>query len=259
MFDKTYKALIYEASGKADDPVLEYSGLLEFGREYFNPDNMIISVVSPSDPAAVNGYFSSFSKDDQVEVIDGLAQQKGFKTVTQSETIDQEGGGEQSHLFYGFIKEIDKNDVPAVQALSLLLKDDIIFDIREKQGMAYRMSAGIDIIKDKALFYIRMSTRPENTDKLVPQFPNFFKQEFAEKVNEKDLERSVNMYLGRMMFRRLSSINQAYYLSYSYYFDGDIHDDEKMLNDLKNVTVDEVKKAAEKYLVIENPVQVVIR
>jgi predicted Zn-dependent peptidase len=67
------------------------------------------------------------------------------------------------------------------------------------------------------------------------------------------------MYLGRMMFRRLSSINQAYYLSYSLYFDGDIREDEKMLNDLKNVTVDDVKKAAEKYLIIENPVQVVFR
>ena len=45
-----------------------------------------------------------------------------------------------------------------------------------------------------------------------------------------DLEKSVNMYLGRMMFRRLSSINQAYYLGHSYYFYQDIHYDQKFLD-----------------------------
>jgi predicted Zn-dependent peptidase len=62
-----------------------------------------------------------------------------------------------------------------------------------------------------------------------------------------------------MMFRRLSSINQAYYLSYSLYYDGDINEDKKQLDALKNITVDEVKAAAEKYLDVENPVQVVVR
>jgi predicted Zn-dependent peptidase len=220
---------------------------------------MIIAVVSPEAPAEVDKYFSPFYKGDEVEVIDGLAHQNEFKLITKPEKIDEEGGGEQSHLFYGFVKEIDKNDVPAVQALSLLLKDDIIFDIREKQGMAYRMSAGIDIVKDKALFYIQMSTRPENTDKLLPQFPGFFSPSFSGKITAEDLERSVNMYLGRMMFRRLSSINQAYYLSYSLYYDGNIKEDQRMLDALKSVTLNEVKSAAEKYLKVENPVQVVVR
>ena len=259
MFDKLYKDLIYADTDSAVAPELTYANLLKFGKEYFNPGNMIIAVVSPEPPAEVNKYFSPFYKGDQVEVIEGLAHQKEFKAITQPEKIDEEGGGEQSHLFYGFVKEVDKQDVPAVQALSLLLKDEIIFDIREKQGMAYRMSAGIDIVKDKALFYIRMSTRPENTDKLVPQFPDFFQPSFADKITAEDLERSVNMYLGRMMFRRLSSINQAYYLSYSYYYDGDINEDQRMLDALKNVTLSEVKSAAVKYLKVDNPVQVVVR
>ena len=71
-------------------------------------------------------------------------------------------------------KNIEAEDKPALKALSLILSDKIIFDIREKQGMAYRMSAGINSIKNKAMFYINMGTRPENVNKLLPQFPNFF-------------------------------------------------------------------------------------
>jgi predicted Zn-dependent peptidase len=67
------------------------------------------------------------------------------------------------------------------------------------------------------------------------------------------------MYLGRMMFRRLSSINQAYYLGHSYYFDGDIYSDEDALNKLKEVKIDDVKRVAEKYLSVSNPVEVIVR
>ncbi len=142
--------------------------------------------------------------------------------------------------------------------MSLLLRDKIVFDVREKQGMAYRMGAGIKIIKDKALFYINMSTRPDNVEKLIPQFPRFFTTDFAESITEEELSKAINMYLGRMMFRHLSSINQGYYLGHSYYFYNDMNAEAKALDDLKNVSLEKVKEAAGKYLKVDNPVQVIV-
>ena len=66
------------------------------------------------------------------------------------------------------------------------------------------------------------------------------------------------MYLGKMMFRRLSSINQAYYLAHSYYFDGDITTDKSNLDALKSVELNDVKRVAQKYLKVENPVEIII-
>ena len=161
--------------------------------------------------------------------------------------------------FNGISQRIESKDTTALQALSLILSDKIVFDIREKQGMAYRMSAGINMVKDKAMFYINMGTRPQNVDKLLPQFPDFFKTEMVESITDDELEKSINMYLGRMMFRRLSSINQAYYLAHSLYFDGDINYDQNFLKLLKNITVNDVKTVAQKYMKIENPVSVIVR
>ena len=121
------------------------------------------------------------------------------------------------------------------------------------------MSTGINVIDNTALFYINMEIRPENVDKLIPQFSNFFTAEFSNSFTEDELIKRVNMYLGRMMFRRLSSINQAYYLAHSYYFDGDIFADEQMLDALKQVTLQDVNRVVKKYLKVENPVKVVIR
>ncbi len=67
------------------------------------------------------------------------------------------------------------------------------------------------------------------------------------------------MYLGRMMFRRLSSINKAYYLGNSLYFHNDYNYDKQILDELKKVTLDDVKETAKKYMHAKNIVLVVIR
>ncbi|MCB9248580.1 MAG: insulinase family protein [Ignavibacteriales bacterium] len=206
-----------------------------FAKFYFQPSNMIISVVSKETPESINSYFANFTKPIPEGTIANPAFIKEFKEISQPININLEGGGEQSYLYYGYQKNIDKNDEAALQVLSLLFSDKIVFDIREKQGMAYRMSAGIDVVNNKAMFNINMGTRPENIDKLIPQLSNFFTKEYLGTISEDEVTKSVNMYLGRMMFRRLSSINQAYYLGYSKYFNNDIFYDSKSLDELKKL------------------------
>jgi len=162
-------------------------------------------------------------------------------------------------LFWGFVKSIDETDKPALRVLGLLLSDHIIFDVREKQGRAYRMKAGIDLVGDHALFFINLGTRPTNIDPILEQSPEFFSQEIVENFKDFDLQKSSNMYLGRMMFRRLSSINKGYYLGHSEYFHQNIMYDTEFLTKLKNVTISDVQKVAEKYMVITNPVTVIVR
>jgi predicted Zn-dependent peptidase len=258
LFDKEYNSLVFKPDPYSGSNVeLTYNKLLAFTNEYFNPANMIVSVVSPGNPETVNNLFADFTGTP-------IKNEPAVYTPTyldQSEpvSIDTVGGGQRSYLFWGFERKIDLKDAPALQALSLVLADKIIFDIREKQGMAYHMSAGVDVIKDKALFYISQGTRPQNVDKLVPQYPGFFKQSVIDKLTQDELEKSINMYLGRMMFRRLSSINQAYYLGHSLYFENNFNYDKQFLDALKKVNLADVKNAAKKYMVIKNPLSIIVR
>jgi len=258
VFDAEYKKMVYEPSPYTQDqPMLTYENLLAFAKEYFQPANMIISVVSPGSPETINKLFSSMNfaaiKDEPAVYSSTL------QTRTKPETIDKPGGGERSYLFYGFESEIDPKDAPAVQALSLILSDNIVFDIREKQGMAYHMSAGIEVVKNTALFYINQGTRPQNIDKLVPQYPGFFGKKAADTLTQIIVEKSINMYLGRMMFRRLSSINQAFYLGSSEYFYNDFNHDKNFLDALKKVKLADIKAVAKKYMIIKNSMTLIVR
>ncbi len=260
LFNSKLNEVLYKPEKyKESKNELTFENLLQFGKDYFTPGNMIISVVSPESPENIEKYFNNFSSPDSTQLFSGSGYYKKFKSITHPVKIDTNGGGEQAYLYFGFQKEIQQKEKPSILALSLLLRNDLIFNIREKQGLAYRMGAGVKIIGNKAMFYINMGTRPENVKKLIPQFPKLFPPEFADSITSDKLKKAVNMYLGRMMFRRLSSINQAYYLAHSLYFFNDINYDNKFLTALKNVTLKEVKAVAKKYLKVENPVEIYIR
>ncbi len=121
------------------------------------------------------------------------------------------------------------------------------------------MSAGIEVKNDRALFYINQGTMPANVDKLLPQYETFFTPSLLKGLSEDDFQKAINMYLGRVMFRHLSSINQGYFLGHGFYFHNDINYDNTAMENLKKVRLKDVHRVAEKYLVVENPVTVVIR
>lgn len=259
IFDAKLNSILYKDKvGNIEAPELTYEGLVNFAKEYFISSNMIISVVSPEPSESIKKSLSSFiSKSSSNNKLNGYI--KEFKEINKSSRTEIAGGGEQSYLYYGFQKQIEETDIAALKVLSLILSDEIIFDIREKQGLAYRMKAGVNLIRNKAMFYINMGTRPENVDKLIPQFANFFNKEILSDISEKTIKKSVNMYLGRMMFRRLSSINQGYYLGHSKYFHTDIFYDSIELNKMKEVTIEDVKSVINKYLKVENPIEIYVK
>ena len=260
LFEDTYTAEIYEADKYGENSkVLTYESLVKFADDFFNPANMIVSVVSPASAAQIFDLFSWDAVPAAMVIKDKAAYERPLKLHTVPVVKELSGDGERSYLFWGFSAEVDKADKPALQALGLLLADKIVFEVREKQGRAYRMRAGLDLVNDRVLFYMNLGTRPENIDPLLAQVAGFFTEGVVNSFNEFDLEKSINMYLGRMMFRRLSSINKAFYLAQSQYFFKDLSYDSQFLSDLKQVKLADVKRVAKTYMKADNPVTVIVR
>ena len=261
IFTNTYKALIYEPPKyKINTDSVTYDTMNKLAAAYFHPSNMIVSVVSPLPADSIHSLFQWQTKAPPTYFkIENKPYMISLKTQTKPVFKEINSDEAQSFLFWGFTTRIEEKEKPALKALDLLLSDYIIFNVREKQGRAYRMRAGVDIVGNMALFEFNLGTRPANIDSLIPQIPGFFDPTVVESFKEYDLKKSLNMYLGRMMFLRLSSINQCYYLGYSEYFYNDINYDADFHAALKNVTLDEVKAVAQKYMIIKNPVTVIVR
>lgn len=255
-FEKIVNKTVYSPTSFGKSGV-SFEKIQQFSKEYFSPGNIIVSIVSPIDTKIIDGLFDGFFTASIIKEPAPLV--KSLIIPSEKTVIEENGTGNRTYLFWGFVKNIEKKDIPALKALSLVLSDIITFDIREKRGMAYGISSGVKTITDKSLFYIKMGTRPKNRETLISIFPGFFNVKILNKLTDKTLKKLINKYLGRMMFRRLSSINRAYYLAYSYYFHKDISFDSESLKTLKKVSVADVKRVAKKYLKTENPILITVK
>lgn len=258
LFDKLISQSLYDPSPYPDPPEeVTFEKFSAFAGEYFTPSNLILFISTPEKAGTVNEALEILYQDTAGESLPAWSEKIRMRTAP--EKIEKNGMGNRSYLYWGFTRDTDPGDRAALQALSLYLSDRIVFDVREKRGMAYRMSAGIQFSGDTAAFYINMGTRPENVDRLMPDIPGFFTPEYVRDLDDNELERLISMYLGRMSFRRLSSINRGFYLSSALYFTGDHMADEKFFEQLKKVKAAEVKKAAAKYLKGGNTLTVIVR
>jgi zinc protease len=256
-FQKVRSEIVWQQSER-EYSKLDYASCLAFGKSYFSPANMTISVVADAPVATIERDFAALSATPS-DSLAGLASwQKNLRMPAQAKDTSISIGGEQTWLFYGYTREISPEDIPALTVLSLLLNDAIVFDIREKRGLAYRMGAGIRINAGRALFYIDQASKPENRAELQRLYPTFFSRDFLGEITQDRVQRAVNQHLGRMQFRRLSSINQGFYLGRSQYLHGDYRRDEEALAALAAVTAADVESAAERYLQAENVQQIVV-
>lgn len=261
LFTDTYKEQIYAPRiYPAADEIPTFAQLQEFRRHYLAISNMILSVVSTESVSEVIETVSASIQPGSASTtpafeVDDLRLNSNASPVD----IELERGGKQSYLFYGYTKDIEAPDIAPLEVLSLMLRDQALFDIREKQGLAYRMDVGIKAHGNRAIAYLNMGTRPENIDKLIPQMNSVFSTDYLPPIDQKSLDRLINKHLGRMSFRRLSSANQGYYAAHSLYFFNDINYDKDRLADLASVTVEDVQRVAERYLRARNPWQIVVR
>ncbi len=259
VFTNLLDSLLYNREKSSTHKQLTYNSLLQFAERYFNPENMTVAVVSKADGKEVNSYFSDFRKSAPKDIITTPVKKSSFRNITSPITITKNVNSKRAYLYFGFQKNILPEEKAPLKVLSLILNDKIVFDIRETQGLAYNMSAGVETLGNKAMFYINMGSRKENVEKLVKQFSQKFSTKYLGKITSEEITKRLNMYLGRMLFRRLSSINQGFYLCKSYYFSQDFKADETFLNQLKHVTSKDVKNVAEKYLNVENPIYIIVK
>ena len=85
-----------------------------------------------------------------------------------------------------------------------------------------------------------------------------FERMKEELVSPEELDKAKNGIWGRMLFYRLSRVNQAYFMSVNEFKEVGYDYDEKYIKHIRKVTADEVKQAAEKYLDTQNYVLAVV-
>ena len=225
--------------------------MLSFYNAHYAPSNMVTLVVGDIDTnhalAKIKENFNSTYKKPEKSIYSKesmLSEQKKKVEYTQTQS---------GYILVGFrgVSITDK-DAYALDVLSTILgegRSSVLNQVlKEKKRIAFSVSAGNSTYRDDGIFYVMANFEPEKC-KLVEDaiFEEISKiQKYG--VTDEQLKLAKNIIERNTYYSRESVSNISSEIGYTMALTGDIKFYDNYINNIKNVSKDDVKRVAEKYL-----------
>ncbi|MCA9735683.1 insulinase family protein [candidate division KSB1 bacterium] len=222
---------------------LQLADLKNHYNRFYNPANLILTISgdipTESALATVKSLFAKQWGESgwQAEKPSSALQNLGR---TERTTV----GKKQSYIYLADTFKTQEKDRAALDVLLSIFSDRITFELRERQGLAYRMGATEAGLGDSQWYEIRMGTSPENIDKAIAGLKEQIVLMRTAEVDSHEVQKTINALLGRRGMRRLDRVGKAYYISMEVFAGRSADSDEKYGEALKQVTVDDIKRLA---------------
>ncbi|MBL7033611.1 MAG: insulinase family protein [Candidatus Delongbacteria bacterium] len=223
-------------------------------QRYFNPANLIFSVVSAIPAQEVADMLNS-ALPVPVETTLPELPPTPLTLVANSEVIEMDS--QQAHIYEGYVVEIDPLDALPLELLGSIISNRLAMDLRETRGMAYSVGAWISAEADRAEIGCYIGTRVENLEEVVPVLRQSITQFDVDGITQTDIDIARQAILGRMQMRLLSSIGQAYSLGVAE-LNGDFNDSIDLLDRYNAITLEQVQ-AVSSYLGGKPIVEVIVK
>jgi predicted Zn-dependent peptidase len=226
--------------------------LKAYHKRFYAPNNMIMTVCTNLDSEWVSKNIkASFGQLQPAPLgnITVTAPEPPSGVVQSNIPMEKE----QIYIYLGTpVIGISHEDFPALKVASDILSTRLGQQLRETQGLAYSVGAGVATAPDFGWFLVTMGTGKENYQTAHNGIINVIKSMTSEPPSEQELRKAKNSIWGSSLSRRLSRINQAYYLTLYEFFGTGYDYGEEYINKIRSVTIDDVLYVAEKYLPVDN-------
>ncbi|TKJ40072.1 hypothetical protein CEE37_10060 [candidate division LCP-89 bacterium B3_LCP] len=242
----------------ADIESTSLEDLQGFASLYFSPQNLILTVVSGHDAeevaSVIEATFSGWDNGDAIPDISTIPPN------TQPVRVDEVGGKEQSYLALGYRFSIDDpKDRAPLTILNSIISERIQFQLREREGLAYSIGSSIGFNDDWAVWAASMGTGPQNLERAEEGIMQEFKKVIKSKLTAYDIDKARNAYLGRLLLRGLTRVNQAYLMGLGEFHGEGVDRHQNWINELKEVTLEDVKRVAKQYMTTEGWTTAILR
>jgi predicted Zn-dependent peptidase len=240
-------------AGPADGPTYGPERVDEFWGDwpggYFAPSRLIITVASPL-PVA-----------DTLKMVDGVfgdgppsePQRGPYPAPHPAASVPTVAFGEapQVTVLWGRITEVDEADRAAVLVAMDALSDRMTAVIREQEGLAYRLGAGVRHVPGGGwVLSATVGTRPENSPQVAELLSQLVTDLGRDLLSTEDIERLNARARRTRMLRSLSAASRAYRVGRAV-FEGDASPlaiDEAAY---ASVSPEQVREVVQKYLVLD--------
>ncbi|MEN8164227.1 MAG: pitrilysin family protein, partial [Acidobacteriota bacterium] len=221
---------------------------------YFAANRIILTVASP------------LPVEQTVEIVEDLfgggesTPKRGpYPKAQSTEVVAGEGDAPQVTMLWGHRLNVEPEERAAFLVAVNALSDRMLAVIREQEGLAYRLGAGVRYLPgNELLLSARVGTRPENQDRVSELMQGIVENLKAETLTTEELVRFAARDRRSRMLRGLSAASRAYRLGRAI-FEGEGSPLLVSSAERAAVTPTEVQNAAKKYLNLNDMELVIVR
>ncbi len=220
--------------------------LKKFHARYFSPRNLLLSVLTglPHETIAT-AIETAFEPLPTTDIpTPSLA---NVPPTNHGKEIRESLGTSQSYIRIGTIFPIKLTDQPALTVLNSLLSNQLSFELRERQGLAYLVGSAMSFMGTQAMLEIYMGTTPQTIDAAVEALDKARREFTKMVVDNEGIERVVNTRNARHIMRRLTRINQTYRSGLAEFYRGHPGWTSPSPTELKHVTVQDITRVMKTY------------
>ncbi len=176
---------------------------------YFSPDRLVVTVASPlAAQETLDLVKDVFAAGPDAEPARGPYPEP--MPAVEPPTVEI-GEAPQVTLLWGRLAEVAPEDRAAVLVAMDALSDRMTAIIREREGLAYRLGAGVRPVPGGAwILSATVGTRPDNGDRVAELLEELVANLVAEPISTDDLERLNARGRRTRMLRGLSAASRAY-------------------------------------------------
>ncbi len=192
--------------------------LLDYYNLYFEPQNMVVSVVGNFDPDTLSNYLNSLYPECQ-SCHKSAVSIPEVQPLAKSQTITEEKPQlSATWMAQGWLVPpiSEQKDYAALKVINSLLgtgmSSRLFVDLREKQGLAYVVGSMYPTREQESRFVVYIGTDPINTDKVQEGFTHEIKRLQDELVPEAELAEAKSKLIGSFALAHDTNINKAFYL-----------------------------------------------
>jgi zinc protease len=221
--------------------------LLTLQSRYLVAGNLIVSIVSGLPPeAAIAAAREVLDKIPSA----GPSEQASALPVTRGvrEVRDHLGKPQAQLLLGKVVPVVGPRERFALEIASSILSAKLFGTLREQEGLAYSVDAGVSFPQGGTLFLMSMGTAPQNLERAKAGILREWKSVVEALPSQEEVTRRANGLAGRLTMRLLSSINRAYYLGLAEFRGWGPNYADAYRQSLLSVTPDEVTKVLRSYL-----------
>jgi zinc protease len=219
-------------------------------RTFYNPPNLIMTIVSNIEPKKVMKWVKKrFKNMPNYPVKLGNTDIPEAGKLTGINEISQAMEKEQAYIYLGNVGPGIKSKVaPALTLAVEILSSRLKLGLREKEGLAYSVGAGVRYLGDFGWYTCTMGTGYKNFATARTGILAEIEKLANEPVSQSELDKARNSLWGSMLMRNMSCINQAYNMAYYEYVGVGYDYDDGYRERMDKVTIDDIRKVARDYL-----------